>query len=397
MRKSVKNASWYPYAVAVCIGVLLYVFLTQFSDVKAGFSRIMSYFSPVILGCVIAYIVNPLANLFKDKIFCRIGRKKSRDMISNACAFLVVAAFLTFALIILIPQLISSVSTFSRNFDGYVDSLEKFVNNLPIRDEIPEIEKFIGSSEEIFSTISEFLAENVQKILSTSVVAAKTVFNVIIAVILSVYLLGSKDKLKYGVKRLVKASFGEEKGGEAVAFIKRCNAIFKSYIVYNLIDALIVGTVNALFMTALGMQYAGLVSFMVGLMNLVPTFGPVIGALLGGFILVMVNPMDALIFLIFTVLLQIVDGYILKPKLFGNSLGVSGLWILIAIIVGGAMFGVPGILLAIPVVAILDFMYNEFLIPALEKRHMQGPAEDDGEWNYPMNVAEEHSGELFDN
>ena len=144
--------------------------------------------------------------------------------------------------------------------------------------------------------------------------------------------------------------------------------MFNSYIVYNLIDSLIIGTLNAIFMLILGMDYMGLISFIVALFNLIPTFGPLIGGAIGAFILLLVRPLHALIFLGFTVILQLFDGYVLKPKLFGDSLGVSGLWILVGVIVGGKMFGVVGILLSIPVVALIDFLYSNYLLPALERK-----------------------------
>ena len=121
-------------------------------------------------------------------------------------------------------------------------------------------------------------------------------------------------------------------------------------------------------MLVVGMPYVGLVSFVVAITNLIPTFGPIVGGVIGAFALVLVKPWYALAFLVFTLVLQTLDGYVLKPRLFGSSLGVSGLWILIGVIVGGRIFGVIGILLAIPGVAILDFIYRDYLLPWLEKR-----------------------------
>lgn len=120
-------------------------------------------------------------------------------------------------------------------------------------------------------------------------------------------------------------------------------------------------------MAITGMQYVGLISFVVALTNLVPTFGPMVGLVIGGFVLLIVNPVHALMLVIITLILQFCDGYIIKPRLFGNSLGVSGLWILIGVIVGGNMFGVIGILLAVPCVAIMVLIYETYLLPELEK------------------------------
>ena len=151
-------------------------------------------------------------------------------------------------------------------------------------------------------------------------------------------------------------------------FMSRCNDILVRYISVDIVDGLIVGAVNFLFMLIMGMPYSVLISVIVGVTNLAPTFGPIIGAVLGSFILVLVNPWHALWFLVFTVVLQTVDGYILKPKLFGDSLGVSSLMILIAIVIGGRLFGVVGILLAIPFAAIIDFTWKDFVIKKLEER-----------------------------
>ena len=140
------------------------------------------------------------------------------------------------------------------------------------------------------------------------------------------------------------------------------------YVACDVVDGIIVGIVNGIFMAIMQMPYAVLISVVVGVTNLAPTFGPLVGAVIGGFILLLVNPLYALIFIIFTLVLQTVDGYILKPKLFGESLGVSSVMILVFIIVGGRMFGILGVLLSIPLAAIMDFVYHDYVLSRLEKK-----------------------------
>ena len=140
------------------------------------------------------------------------------------------------------------------------------------------------------------------------------------------------------------------------------------YIGVDVVDGIVVGVVNFLFMVIMRMPYTALISVIVGITNLAPTFGPIVGAVIGAFILVLVNPWYALWFLIFTIILQTVDGYILKPRLFGESLGVSALMVLISIIIGGRLFGVVGILFAIPFAAIIDFVWKDYVIKKLEER-----------------------------
>ena len=366
--RNIKEKAWYNNAVALCIAVVLYVVLTNWTDVRTAIGTFVRYFSPVILGVIIAYIVSPLSQLYGRTLFRWVKKEKARTFLSNLLAFITVILFLVFLLLMLVPQLVESVATFAYNLDGYMASLREMLEKLGVSASVLDLDKFISSSEVLIETVTEFVKKNLSVILSTSVGVGKGAVQFLIAFFLSLYLLADKVRLKGGVKRLINAAFGVTKGGQVIQVLRRCHSILKRYIVFNLLDSLIVGSANALFMGIVGMPYIGLVSFVVAVINLVPTFGPVIGALIGGFVLLMVNPWHALAFLIFTMVLQTIDGYILKPKLFGDSLGVSGLWILVGVIVGGRAFGVVGILLAIPGVAILDFLYREYFLPWLEAR-----------------------------
>jgi len=366
--RSIKEKPWYNNAVALSIAVILYVLLTHWGVFRNSVSTFLHYFSPVILGAIIAYIVNPLSRFFGWALFRRVKREKVRTILSNLLAFITVILFLLFLLQMLVPQLIESVGTFAGNLDGYVASLRAMLDAWGVSASVLDLDRFISSSETLIDTVTEFVKENLSVILSTSVGVGKGAVQFLIAFLLSIYLLADKARLKASGQRFVVAAFGGAKYEKLARFLRRCHSILNRYIIFNLLDSLIVGGANAIFMAIVGMPYVGLVSFVVAVANLIPTFGPVIGAIIGGFVLLMVNPWHALAFLIFTVVLQGIDGYILKPKLFGDSLGVSGLWILVGVIVGGRAFGMVGILLAIPAVAILDFLYREYLLPWLETR-----------------------------
>jgi predicted PurR-regulated permease PerM len=171
------------------------------------------------------------------------------------------------------------------------------------------------------------------------------------------------------VRRLMKLLVvSEDRYTRFSSVLTRFNEIFTQYIAVELMDAILVGLVNYIFMTIAGMPNTLIVSCVVGVTNLAPTFGPIVGAAVGALILLLVKPSAVIAFLIFTVILQTVDGYVLKPKFFGSALSVPSALILIAIIAFGKMFGITGMLLAIPVAAIFVYLYNELLIPALEAR-----------------------------
>ena len=215
---------------------------------------------------------------------------------------------------------------------------------------------------------SKLLSENMGEIIGTSYSIGKGFVSGIIACILAVYFLLDAPHLMECVAKLLRVLTTEKKYKNITDFVKRCNHILLRFIICDLIEGVIVGVVNFIFMSIVGMDYALLISVVVGVTNMAPTFGPIVGAVVGAFILVLVNPWYALWFLIFTVILQTIDGYIIKPKLFGDTLGVSSIWILITLVVGGRMFGVAGILLAIPFAAICDYIFRDIVWKRLEQR-----------------------------
>lgn len=361
---------WFANTAAGCVTVLVYLLLSHFGTVWKGLGTFVGFFSPLIGGCVIAYIANPVARLFERTVFRGVKKPGTQWMLSILLTVVAMLLVLSLLLMTLIPQLVESVTTFVGNLRGYAASVQAWIEGIGLNHAgtALDLQNLVESWEQILETVVSYISENSTKIISVSTSAGKGVFNWVIAFILSIYLLAAKKSLKSGALRLLRALMRPGRYEIVLGFLRRCDGILNRYVIFNLIDSLIVGVANAVFMSIAGMQYTGLVSMVVAATNLVPTFGPVVGAAVGAFVLVMVKPVHALIFLIFTVVLQLFDGYILKPRLFGNSLGVSGLWILVAVIVGGRMIGIVGILLAIPFVAILDHIYKESLLPALERR-----------------------------
>ncbi len=366
--EKLRDKKWYPHTVAACVAVLLYVILTHLDRIGGAARTFVGYFTPLALGCVLAYLMNPLAELYRRTAFRRVRREKLRWTLSVALTLLTVLLILTFLLGTLIPQLVDSVVTLVDNMDGYIASLRVLAERLGMAEAL-NVDQLLSSSEDVLKKLAAFVTENIKTILSASATAGKSLVNWVIGLILSVYLLSAKEAIKRGVVRLLRALMKEDRLTAVTTFFSRCDSIVIRYVVFSLLDALIVGAANAIFMAAFGMQFVGLVSLAVAATNLIPTFGPVIGAAIGGFVLLLVNPIHALAFLIFTAVLQFLDGYVIKPKLFGGSLGVSGLLILTAVVVCGNMFGIPGILLSIPFAAILDFVYRDYFLPALESRH----------------------------
>lgn len=373
--KRIKSKSWYPYTIALCTAVLLFVLLTHFADIRAGISTFFGYFMPVIWGCAIAYLINPLANFYNRTIFRGIAGERIRNIISNTLAFITVLMFLIFVMVLLIPQLISSIMMFVNNIDKYIISLEHFLDYIGLSSESLGLQHWIESPDALLHKLSAYIRTNMDDILATSADAGIKIIQLLISILLSIYLLFNKNMLKSGLRRFLKAALDESRYESTRTFLLRCNSILNRYIVFNILDALLVGVINATFMFIMGFPYAGLISVVVGVTNLVPTFGPFVGGAIGAFILLLIKPWYAAAFMLFTLVLQLIDGYIIKPKLFGESLGVPALWILVGIVVGGKMFGIIGILLSIPIVAILDFSYKDYFLPWLESNRKKSASE----------------------
>ena len=368
--RNLKEKKWYTGAVVACIGVAFYVLLSNFCAVLDAVGGFLGNFKSIFLGIVFAYILNPLASFFYHRVLCKMKVGHTRWSLSVGLAIVTALLALVFLIGTLIPQLVASVANFSENIDGYAESMIKMLEGSFLGTFV-DVERLSTLSQNALSSITHFVRDNAKIILNTAANSGKGIISTVISLILAVYLLFDKKRVLSGWWRLVRAIFSKEATTDIMDFSLRCDTILKSFLGQSLLDSLIIGIVNAVFMLVCRMQYVGLVSVVVAVTNLIPNFGPIIGAVIGGFVLVLVNPVHALMFLGFFCVLQFADAYILKPKLFSSSLGVSGLLILVASIVLGNMFGIIGMLLSIPVAAILSFIYHDYLLPRQEKRHFQ--------------------------
>ena len=361
---------WRLEVAVLCTSIVIFILLWRFPEFWAGLKIFLGYFETILFGGIIAYIVNPLTDVFL-KLFRGIKKEGIRSALAIFFSFGTVIVLLVFLLITVVPQIVSSIESLVKNFDGYMATLNNMLRTWSLTKNRFDLSGIVESSEDLLKSISEYISTNSDKILAITTNVGKGILQWLIALIVAVYLVAEKPKLKGALKRLLKAVFSKERYENVSTILTKCNTILTRYIIFSLIDACIVGTVNFIFMMIMGMQNAALVSIVVAATNLIPTFGPFVGALIGGFIILMTDPVKALIFIGFTLVLQLIDGYVIKPKMFGDTFGVSGLLIVAGVIVGGSMFGIIGILLAIPGVAVLDFIYKTYIITGLERRRKE--------------------------
>lgn len=366
---------WVSYTIATCSAVVLYMVLANFPSILKGINSFFSFLRPVILGIVIAYIFNPVALMFERGLFKKIKKESRRWKLSVAFTIFFILLAVVLLFVALVPQLIDSVSKLISSIGEYVDPSNNFLKDLEnnkivqlIGIDLTALESF---EKDILGIIGGYFSENMGSLVNGSLNAGRGMFDLVLAFIFAIYFLLDNRRLIRGFSKFLSLAMNEKTYKRTCDVTDRCNTILIRYISFDIIDGIIVGFANLIYMLIAGQPYSVLISVIVGVTNLAPTFGPIVGGAIGAFILVLENPWYALWFIVFTIILQTIDGYILKPRLFGESLGVSPLMILVAIVLGGRKFGVIGIVLAIPFAAIIDFIWKDYVIKKLEEKHSQ--------------------------
>ena len=372
--KEIIKQKWASYSIATCSAVLLYMALSHIGIFFGWIGSLWSIFSPVVIGCIFSYLMNPVSNYFEKNIFKKVKKEESRHACSVILSVGFVLVLLTLLILMVVPAITGSITGIINNYNTYYKNVEKLIKNLTntnqlqilsgLNIELPQISEYL---DQFTGTVFGGLKNTLTSVMSKIGDIGSSLFNIIIGFIIAVYFLMAKKNLRRAFDRLRNALISKTKIESENKFWSKCHAIFIQYIGCSLLDACIIGIANALFMAIFGMQNITLISLIVGMTNLLPTFGPLIGGAIGIVLLLLTNPVHALYFLIFTVILQAMDGYVIKPKLFSNSLGLSPVLTLVSIILGGKMFGILGILLAIPVIAVVDMLYGEKFLPWLQK------------------------------
>ena len=365
---------WTGLTISLCVVVVFYMLVSNISYLRGFFDSFFAITSTVIIGAVIAYTANPFASFIYKHIEKKFKEEhKNRAWVLCAVISLTSMMLLIVGLIALIaPRLIENITAFARGLTGYINSFKDLVMTSELEDEYKmSIIGFVNEQTDLATLVSKvFGGSEITPgwVLSFSAGIGSKAFSFMIGVILAYYFLCAKKKLVDKMGEFFYLIIPSKHYTDWSNICNRLNAIFSRFIVCELVDALIVGIVNAIFMFATGMPYAVFCSVVVALTNLAPTFGPFVGAFIVAVILLLAKPEAVIIWLIFTLALQLIDGYVIKPKLFGSALNVPPFLVLVFLVVGGKIWGVPGVLLAIPLAAILTYIYNEIVVPWLKDR-----------------------------
>lgn len=375
------------YAVVTFAICLLLVVIVQKNEAIAdALKSAAKILAPVTWGIVIAYLVNPIMKFFERTLKKLIGKNKPRRrlirILSVALGMITLLMMLFAVVSVLMPQVIESLVGIFRNFNTYIANFEewvyKFVENYPdiyayvqnaFNNIQPQINDFIN---DIMPQLGEFAV----KVKDGALGLVVGVKDFVIGFIIAIYMLYSKEKFLAQLRKLITAVLPN--GAKEVLFsvAARTNQMLGGFISGKIIDSIIIGILTFICMTIMKMDFVALISVVVGVTNIIPFFGPFIGAIPSAFLLLVAAPKQVIPFVIFIIILQQFDGNILGPKILGDSTGLSPFWVMFAIFIGGGMFGFAGMVLGVPIFAVIYSLTRDFVSYLLNKKGLSPNTED---------------------
>ena len=361
---------WVAYAFATCSAVILFVVLTNISPIGHWLKKALTFISPLITGVIIAYLLNPMTEFFKRKAFKKVKNDSTRHLFGVILTVSILIIVLLVIIGSLIPSLIKSVTKIVSDWDKYVDILEGLLEKVePIAQKLNiDLSNISAITDDLMNKALNIIQNNKTQILSSLSSAGSSLSNFGIGVLFGVCFLVAKKPLVSIISNLRAAVIKKEQLERHNVLLNRIHSIFIKYMVCTLVDALIIGVCMLIFMLIIEPGYAALIAFISAFTNIIPTIGPIIGSVIAIFFLILENPWSALWYFIFSCILQLIDGMVIKPRLFKGSLGIPGVWTFVFMIIGGKVAGMAGIILSIPFVAILVILYNESIQPKLQGR-----------------------------
>lgn len=366
------------YALCVIfIGTFLIYCIINMDKTKSALGNFTTALSPFIIAFFIAYILNPIVIKIHQflKRTCKVSSEKMAKTLSIVLTYLLVLGILAITLIYIIPELGKSITDLSSKFqtigDWGIHLLEQIESLYPsLRLSVYE-EKLSDLMVQLVSLGPNIVTSVIPAVLNFSVSIVKLAINVLLSIVISVYMLNDKKIISYHFKRTLYAFFKKSKVDSFLLNSKECNMIFCNFIVGKSLDSLIIGIICCILMTILKLPFVVLLSVIVGLTNMIPYFGPFIGAIPGVVLFLVISPVKAVIFAIMILALQQFDGLYLGPKILGNSTGLKPLWVIFAITIGGAYAGVLGMFLGVPVVAVIAYLLNKVISTRLKNKDIK--------------------------
>ena len=367
---------------AIALSIIFFFLIYRFDGFGSAISTLTGILMPFIYGAVIAYLLKPVCNTIEA--FLRRFIPEKMNGLINALSVALTILFgllLVYALVMMIvPQLITSVTTLYYTAQANITKFMNWANHLEFIEKNEQITELLNSAYAALNTnldtwntwLKNTLLPSMQNIVSGAAIGVLNVVtvakNLIIGIIVAVYMLASRKRFVQQGK-LVLHSIVRPRWAQLITEeVKYADKMFGGFINGKIMDSAIIGVITFVAMTILRLDFAVLISVFIGITNIIPVFGPFIGAIPSVFILLLIDPLQAVIFCVLILIIQQLDGNFIGPKILGSSIGISALWILFSIVVGGDLFGIVGMVVGVPVFATLYGLAQEFVHYALDKR-----------------------------
>ena len=351
--------------VGACIA--FYLLLNNLGYFLGRIGIFINILSPFAGGIVIAYILDPMVKFFYTRLF---KEKKGTRGFAILLAYAVAILLLALLGWLVVPQIVNSIGMLFTNFPSYIQGVQNML--LYVQNEygidLQQATKMLDDSEAMVKEIYAMATDAMPQIVASIGSVASNFVAIFTSIAASIYMLADKDHLLHQLRTLAHAFLPEKVASNTLRICHYANVNFTGFFVGKIIDSAIIGVITFVAMTILRLDFAVLISVFIGITNIIPVFGPFIGAIPSVFILLLIDPLQAVIFCVLILIIQQLDGNFIGPKILGSSIGISALWILFSIVVGGDLFGIVGMVVGVPVFATLYGLAQEFVHYALDKR-----------------------------
>ena len=357
--------------------MLFILFIFKPTLIPGIISKFITAFKPFIIGGVIAFLLNLPMKLIEEKIvkpLCKNNKSLSKmsRIISLVCTIVIVVILMWIFISYIVPQLADSLRSLTNEIPNYISSLQNEIMN-----KVDQLDMLKNTSFDIQAMIQKFLAfvQNfinmfISNVFNFTIGITNFFMNLFLGIIISMYILLSKEKLILQFKKLIYAFLNENKCERIMYILKLTNNKFSKFILGQSMDGLILGTAFFIVFSLLKIPFALLISIMIPILNFIPIFGTYVGIGISAFIILMVEPRTVLLFLVLVFTIQQLDGKFVYPFVVGNSLGLSPLWILLAIVVGGNLFGVVGMILGMPLTSVVYELSSKAINDRIKKKNI---------------------------
>lgn len=341
--------------------------LVNFSKIFAFLGKVISIFSPFLLGIILAFVLNVLNNFIEKKIFGKIKPSKIWNKIKRPlCITLsLILVFLTifFVMNLLIPQLKNSASLFTDTLPAYKEDIIGILNKFDIDDStVNKVGEYLDNFGKV---ITDYIKGNSKDVITVTTEVATSVVNIIskgiITLVFAIYMIAQKETLSRQINKVMKAYLKPKTINKINTVGTLANKTFSNFVTGQCLEALIFGSLVFVGMLIFRFPYASTIGVLLGFTALIPIFGAFIGTAIGFILIMMVSPVKAILFVVFIIVLQQIEGNLIYPRVVGKSIGLPGMWVLLSVTVGGSIGGILGMLIATPLCSLLYALFTKMV------------------------------------